>query len=568
MAVIPPDICFNLVLNGLTKPAVFRGMTRSWSASGWDLKSLSSLLGDKVVQFRIGPNSWDTKVLWESDCCYEEATVQDFQEWLNQGKEGHANNPLLKYSSKNTWAYADYKYMAEMFADQPEVLKAVSWEVFGFPDRDGAQSTLWMGSCGAHTPCHYDTYGCNLVAQIKGRKRWFLFPPHSTLYPTRVPYEESSVFSLVNIKCPDLKKFRDFKNCQPYIVTLNPGEVLYVPKKWWHFVESLDTSLSVNTWIELPSDTEVRMEEAVVKILVSSVMLQTEEDSTSWLNPTEELSGHSVNMQYLNHVLVEVTKSRSAAARVPGLKRKFTKSSELDRRKQNVNQAVEGKKFKRGCDADETPPVCVSCGLGLPWTEAGDGQLCQCENELPLTGPGDTDKTSAERETLPSRNIKEIKESATILGSSCTCTHPGMGIDCGTHFQEHINGSIMEILEKYKDHVHLVQPTTFEEYLEIIKHGVFESSSENESVLSESETEAKKESETKDESITDKACFTMTSEVQCDKKMSVRTGMDIADREIRGQIASRVTTEDFVNAITHPDAIALICKHLIKSKST
>ena len=45
----------------------------------------------------------------------------------------------------------------------------VDWSAFGFNERDGAQSTFWLGSQGAYTVCHYDTYGCNLVAQIYGR---------------------------------------------------------------------------------------------------------------------------------------------------------------------------------------------------------------------------------------------------------------------------------------------------------------------------------------------------------------------------------------------------------------
>lgn len=35
------------------------------------------------------------------------------------------------------------------------------------------------------------------------RKRWILFPPESgRLKPTRVPYEESSIYSELNFYCP------------------------------------------------------------------------------------------------------------------------------------------------------------------------------------------------------------------------------------------------------------------------------------------------------------------------------------------------------------------------------
>lgn len=40
-----------------------------------------------------------------------------------------------------------------------------------------------------------------------------MFPPweSSYLYPTRIPYEESSVFSEVNVKNPDLQQHPQFK---------------------------------------------------------------------------------------------------------------------------------------------------------------------------------------------------------------------------------------------------------------------------------------------------------------------------------------------------------------------
>ena len=45
----------------------------------------------------------------------------------------------------------------------------VVWSDFGYPGRAGRESTLWIGTGGANTPCHQDTYGCNLVLPVQGR---------------------------------------------------------------------------------------------------------------------------------------------------------------------------------------------------------------------------------------------------------------------------------------------------------------------------------------------------------------------------------------------------------------
>ena len=230
------------LLSGADRPLVFRqcladvwpDVVREWSPAG-----LGRLLGDRETTFKVCPRRdssehrrrfRDTETVFETQCLHVRGTFLDFAEWLESSleqphvkkpkTEGNASktnqktppNRLLAYPPPEYWIYADYKYMINLCEDRPELLRAIDWGPFGFEGRGGADSTLWAGSDEAYTPCHFDTYGCNLVAQIWGRKKWTLFPPSDSphLYPTRVPYEESSVFRQVNVACPDLERHPDF----------------------------------------------------------------------------------------------------------------------------------------------------------------------------------------------------------------------------------------------------------------------------------------------------------------------------------------------------------------------
>ena len=121
-------------------------------------------------------------------------------------QDGVEVNPLQSVDIGTHWCYVDYKHLVHLLGENHELLKAsqilviaillfgmafililnlldiivvvdswslscvclqsVDWTSFGFPERTGVQSTFWFGSDGACTPCHYDTYGCNLVLQV------------------------------------------------------------------------------------------------------------------------------------------------------------------------------------------------------------------------------------------------------------------------------------------------------------------------------------------------------------------------------------------------------------------
>ncbi|NP_001089113.1 HSPB (heat shock 27kDa) associated protein 1 L homeolog [Xenopus laevis] len=297
-----PQQTRDLILN-LTQPTVFNHMVSDWPASAWNVDYLSSVLRDNLLCFRIGRKVLNTEPQFETHCSYISGTLGQFQKWVG-GTSQDDWGSFSDYDHSEYWAYADYKYLAVVFKDQAEMLQDVVWADFGFPGRDGKESSLWVGSFGANTPCHVDSYGCNLVLQVEGRKTWHLFPPEDTpyMYPTRIPYEESSIFSKVNIVKPDQSRFPLFSRASPHVVTLHPGQVLFVPQHWWHYVQSVDDiTVSINSWIELDSDHEFRVQEAITRTLVCLFKSVDPRSTLDWLNPTEdEVPSHQTNMQYLS----------------------------------------------------------------------------------------------------------------------------------------------------------------------------------------------------------------------------------------------------------------------------
>lgn len=74
---------------------------------------------------------------------------------------------LTKYGDnekQSNWATHSYKDIRKLPAKCRE---GITFERLGFFNLDDI--SFWLGSAGAHTPCHYDTYGYNIVVQVYGR---------------------------------------------------------------------------------------------------------------------------------------------------------------------------------------------------------------------------------------------------------------------------------------------------------------------------------------------------------------------------------------------------------------
>jgi hypothetical protein len=109
---------------------------------------------------------------------------------------------------------------------------------------------LWISQGTLSVGLHFDAAE-NLNIQIRGRKRFTLYPPGTSRYYPCPMFSQTAHISRVFRDGPELDRAR-FPNFDPTLaqeVLLEEGEILYLPPYWWHAVTSLgDVNINLNTW--------------------------------------------------------------------------------------------------------------------------------------------------------------------------------------------------------------------------------------------------------------------------------------------------------------------------------
>ncbi|XP_031769565.1 bifunctional peptidase and arginyl-hydroxylase JMJD5 [Galleria mellonella] len=211
------------------QPVILNNCINHWPAlSKWkDINYLKKVAGSRTVPIELG------RVYTDTDWTQKLMTVDEFI------------SKHIYQCDSSTGYLAQY----QLFEHIPELKKDISEpEYCCFSDDEEAIDIMaWFGPKGTISALHHDPKR-NLLTQVIGEKRLFLFSPSDSdfLYPHE--HELLNNTAQVDPREPDLEKYPKYKNATPFYCVLHPGQMLYIPPKWWHFVESLSISISVSFW--------------------------------------------------------------------------------------------------------------------------------------------------------------------------------------------------------------------------------------------------------------------------------------------------------------------------------
>jgi hypothetical protein len=107
---------------------------------------------------------------------------------------------------------------------------------------------VWIGPKGTKSPLHTDKY-YNILVQLIGSKyvRLYSSEYNDSMYPnTNQLFRNSS--QIRSLEQVDVNRFPKFAQTPYWEGVLEAGQMLFIPRNYWHYIESLSTSFSVSFW--------------------------------------------------------------------------------------------------------------------------------------------------------------------------------------------------------------------------------------------------------------------------------------------------------------------------------
>ncbi len=203
-------------------PVVLAGAASNWPAASWTPQWIGENYGDdEVLLIAAGPED-----IGKASTEPQFTTLAEIVRGMEHGSVKYARfNPLLQRHPELR-TQLDVAWLRDHAAS------------FRFSE----SFQMFLGGKGTTTAVHA-AISNNLFVNLYGRKRWRLFSPEFSpvLEP---PVERAPYFiSVVDVGADERKD--DALRIDGFEVILEPGDVLFVPSFWWHWVTNLSGSIGI-----------------------------------------------------------------------------------------------------------------------------------------------------------------------------------------------------------------------------------------------------------------------------------------------------------------------------------
>eukprot|EP00050_Salpingoeca_kvevrii_P020702 m.101793 g.101793 ORF g.101793 m.101793 type:complete len:430 (-) comp8976_c0_seq6:88-1377(-) len=112
--------------------------------------------------------------------------------------------------------------------------------VGSWPGLDTSEPNLWLAGAQTASTGHYDTSD-NIYVPILGKKTFYVGPPEINeqlgLYPVLHQHYRQTQAVFPAVPRPDVLE-----------ITVEPGQALFLPAYWWHYVRTDEPSVALNFW--------------------------------------------------------------------------------------------------------------------------------------------------------------------------------------------------------------------------------------------------------------------------------------------------------------------------------
>lgn len=214
------------------KPLVITDLAKLWPAFGkWDFEYFYNLAGA------------------DADVTIEHGNVIQAETNLSRlSLRDYIANVLLRPNANSSLGHAvPYASLIQILDIFPQLAADIDFSLLNHL-MINTYCFGWIGPGNTVVGFHID-WVHNLLAQIYGTKRVTLVSPrfNKNMYPL-AKYDFRSRLSAIEPTCWDQEMHPLFSQVSVVDICLEPGHVLYIPPGWWHRVESLAPSISINNF--------------------------------------------------------------------------------------------------------------------------------------------------------------------------------------------------------------------------------------------------------------------------------------------------------------------------------